>query len=136
MTKKYRSATDIWMLLLIFIPFGYPIYEGIITKDLVLILTFVGIILLILSFLLMISYTIIDDSLIISSGLFGKQKIAISDITSIRKTNNPLSAPAMSINRLEIKYGHNFDYALISPVRREEFVEELSKINPDIKVEL
>jgi hypothetical protein len=136
MTKKYRSATDIWMVLLIFIPMVNPIYEGIVTKDFGLIFTFIGIILFIMSFFLMISYTITKDKLVINSGIFGKQKIAISKITSVRKTNNPLSAPALSINRLEVKFGTKYDYALISPVRREEFAAELLKINPNIKVEI
>lgn len=136
MTKKYRSATDIWMLLLIFLPMMYPIYEGIATKDAGLILAFVGLILFILSFFMMISYEVNEDKLVIRTFIFGKQTIAIADITSVKKTYNPLSAPAMSINRLEIKYGTKYDYALISPVRRQEFIAELLKINPDIKVEI
>ncbi|MGV3458858.1 MAG: PH domain-containing protein [Flavobacterium sp.] len=134
--KKYRSATDVWMLLLLFIPMAYPVYEGIATQDLGLVLTFAGITAFIGSLFLTITYIITEDTLIVGSGIFGKQKIAIADITSVCKSYNPLSAPALSINRLEIKYGQNYDYTLISPVRREEFVAELLKINPNIKVEI
>lgn len=131
---KYRSKIDWWLAALVFLPILYPIYEGIITEDLTLVLIFAGINILLLWMFATTNYTIEGDILVIRCGFFSKQKIAISDITSIQKTNNPLSAPALSLRRLEIKYGRNYDYALISPVRREEFVEKLCEINPEIRV--
>ncbi|OYQ45940.1 hypothetical protein CHU92_01805 [Flavobacterium cyanobacteriorum] len=83
-----------------------------------------------------IKYIIDGNILHIKTGLFISGKINIQDIKSVTKTYNPLSAPALSINRLEIKYGNNYDYALISPKNREEFVQQLLSVNPAIKVKL
>ena len=131
---RYRSKIDWWLTAIVFGPMLYPIYEGIITEDLTLVLIFAGINILLVWMFAITNYTIEGDVLVIRCGFFAKQKIAISDITSIEKTNNPLSAPALSLKRLEIKYGKNYDYALISPVRREEFVAALCEINTEIRV--
>ncbi|AZB41946.1 hypothetical protein CEF21_06370 [Bacillus sp. FJAT-42376] len=47
----------------------------------------------------------------------------------------PLSAPALSLDRLEITYGRSFDIAVVSPKEKQEFIDMLLKIQPDIKME-
>lgn len=133
---KYRSKIDWWLMLIVFVPMLYPVYEGIITEDLTLVLIFMAINILLIWMFATTSYSIQGNMLIIRCGFFAKQKIAINDITSVQKTNNPLSAPALSLRRLEVKFGRNYDYALISPVRREEFVAELRKMNPDMHIDI
>ncbi|WP_159799604.1 PH domain-containing protein [Flavobacterium sp. MK4S-17] len=131
---RYRSKIDWWLLLIVFIPMGWPVIEGIITGDLTLTLIFIVANALLVWMFASTYYTINGNMLIIRCGFFGRQKIAIGDITCVKTTSNPLSAPALSLKRLEIKYGRNYDYALVSPVRKDEFVEHLLKINPDIQV--
>lgn len=68
-------------------------------------------------------YVLRDDSLLVRSGPF-RWNIPYKDIASVRLTRNMFSAPASSLERLEITYGKG-GYLLISPVDREEFARLL-----------
>lgn len=128
--KIYKSKIDWWLIILILILFGYPIVDGILSKEYVLSLVF-GLILIIF-FLLSktIQYKIDGENLVI-----WKTKIDIKTITKIYRTNNPLSSPAMSLDRIAIVY-NKFDEVLLSPEERNEFINELLKINPNIEIKL
>jgi hypothetical protein len=54
----------------------------------------------------------------------------------VERSYNPLSSPAASLKRLRIGLGGKakFPYMLISPVKEQEFIEELKAVNPDIYV--
>jgi Ca2+/Na+ antiporter len=80
-----------------------------------------------------IRYRINDGKLLITIGFFYKKQIDINTISKIVKTNNPLSAPAASLDRLEIFYNHH-QSILISPEQKEEFVKQLQQLNPEIEV--
>jgi hypothetical protein len=61
--------------------------------------------------------------------------IKISDIVSVERSYNPLSSCAGSLKRLALNNREkSFPYILISPVREQEFIEELKLVNPNIKV--
>ena len=94
----------------------------------------VGIPMAVFIFLLCVNtkYYIRDEHVVIK-GILKDTLIPISSITSVRPTRNPLSAPALSMDRLEINHG-KYDFALISPLEKERFVEELLKINPQIMI--
>jgi hypothetical protein len=62
-------------------------------------------------------------------------KAEIQKITSVKRTRNPLSSPALSTDRLEIKYG-KWDFVLISPKNEERFCEILLEKNPQIMIHL
>jgi hypothetical protein len=129
-SKVYKSKIDWWLVILILAIFIYPIIEGILSKEHLLSLIF-GVILIVLFFLSKtIQYKIEGETLVI-----WKTKIDIKTIRKIYKTRNPLSSPAMSINRIAIVY-NKFDEVLISPKEREEFIDELLKINPNIEVKI
>ncbi len=76
-------------------------------------------------------YTVDGDRLRIRSGPI-KQTIAIDEIVSVRATRNPLSSMALSLDRLEIRYGRRF--TLISPLDREGFIQALQDRNASIEV--
>lgn len=59
-----------------------------------------------------------------------KWKIPISEITEIRPTRNPLSSPALSLDRLKISYGRK-KFVLVSPADKEGFVAVLEKARHD-----
>ncbi|NMH25109.1 PH domain-containing protein [Flavobacterium solisilvae] len=128
--KIYKSKIDWWLIILILILFGYPIVDGILSKEYVLSLVF-GLILIIFFFLSKtIQYKIDGENLVI-----WKTKIDIKTIRKIYRTNNPLSSPAMSLDRIAIVY-NKFDEVLLSPEERDEFINELLKINPNIEIKL
>ena len=62
--------------------------------------------------------------------------VEIKNIKSVERSYNPLSSPAASLKRLRIdlRGKAKFPYMLISPVREQEFIEELKAVNPDIYV--
>jgi hypothetical protein len=128
--RIYKSKIDWWLVLVILGVFGYPIIDGILSEEYLVSLLF-SVVLLVFYFLSKtIQYKIEDENLVI-----WKTKIKIQSIRKIYKTRNPLSSPAMSLDRIAIVY-NKFDEVLISPKEREEFIAELLKINPNIEVKV
>ncbi|USP39512.1 PH domain-containing protein [Acinetobacter sp. XS-4] len=77
------------------------------------------------------NYTIDKNYLIIKCTVL-KWKIKIKSIQSVEKTYNPLSAPALSLDRLKIKYLDDTGYLktiMISPKEKDEFIKTLNKEN-------
>lgn len=71
------------------------------------------------------SYELSDDQLLIRSGPF-RWRVSLVAIRSIEPTRNPLSSPALSLDRLAVSYG-NGRRVLISPRDREAFLAEIWK---------
>ncbi len=68
-------------------------------------------------------YGISDTELIVRFGLV-TQRVQLAKINSVVPTNNPLSAPALSLDRLEIRWGQGiFEATMISPADRERFLD-------------
>ncbi len=128
--KVYRSKIDWWLILLILGIFGYPMAEGVLSNQYGLSLTMLSILLLLFWLFSKIKYGI-EGTLLKVWWI----KIDIHSIKRIYKTNNPLSSPALSLNRIAIVY-NTYDEVLISPQLKKEFTDELLKINPSIIVEI
>ena len=128
--KTFRSKIDWWLIVLILTVFGYPTIDGIVNSQYSLSLTMFAILLLMFWMFSKIKYVIDGDLLKV-----WWIKIDIHSIKRIYKTNNPLSSPALSLDRIAIVY-NKYDEVLISPKLKKEFVEELLKINPNIVVEI
>ena len=79
-------------------------------------------------------YDIKENQLIVVGGPF-RWKIDIMTITSIKRSRNPLSSPALSLNRLEILHG-KWGVIFISPKNEQKFCEYLIEINHKIDVKL
>ncbi|MDP4128262.1 MAG: PH domain-containing protein [Bacillota bacterium] len=122
----FSSKRDTWIGLLIWIPILYVvILTGRISLDqgqfdpistLIVIPT--------VAFIAWIwfgtGYRVTDDELKIKCGPI-RQTIPLKEITKIESTRNPISSPALSLDRLEIKYGES-KIAIISPQDKEEFI--------------
>lgn len=93
------------------------------------------VILFVVHMFLTTKYTIEGDKLVIKCGFLYHKTIDINTIRRIAETNNLLSSPATSLDRLEILYG-KFDSVLISPRRKAEFINDIKRINPGIEVKL
>ena len=74
-------------------------------------------------------YLVTDREVIARSGPF-RWRIEIAGIESIRPSRSPLSSPAMSLDRLEIRYGGG-RRLLISPKDREGFLEAVVARSPE-----
>ncbi|QJX49038.1 PH domain-containing protein [Hymenobacter taeanensis] len=76
-------------------------------------------------------YTLTPQELLITSGPIHK-RVPITSITSVKPTRNPISSPALSLNRLEIRYG-KYDSVLISPANPKGFLTTLHQLNPALR---
>lgn len=73
--------------------------------------------------LLATRYTLQGDALLVQSGPF-RWRVPLAEIRSVTPTSNPLSSPALSLQRLRIDYGRG-RWLMISPRDREQFLQAL-----------
>jgi hypothetical protein len=78
-------------------------------------------------------YEISEDELKIRCGPF-RQRIPIQEIKEIKKTRSPLSAPACSLDRMEIKYGKS-KRVMISPADKGNFIKTIMEKSPSIQLD-
>ena len=77
-------------------------------------------------------YIIEENQLTIKCLFIVNNRIDISKIKKIEKTNSILSSPALSLDRIAIKF-NKFDEVYISPKEKQSFVNNLLEINPEIE---
>lgn len=129
----FPSKKDFWLFLIFWgtiVICTIPIF---IERDLVFTLIMLPIDIVLIWFWFTTGYILERETLIIKFGPF-KNKVSIMEISKIKGTKNPLSAPALSMDRLEITYGR-FNFALVSPKEKQLFITKLLEINPHIEVE-
>ncbi|MBM4008130.1 MAG: hypothetical protein FJ285_00865, partial [Planctomycetes bacterium] len=74
-----------------------------------------------------VRYGVDDSHLIVRFGLC-RQRIALADILEVRRTKNPLSSPALSLDRLRVQFGAGvFKSVMISPKAREAFLDDVAR---------
>jgi len=140
MVRKYKSEVSYRLLIAVFlIMFGPLMFK---LSDYTLnVQRILGILLLLITFALILHmflttlYTVDNTKLKIKSGFFSYNPIEISEIKRITKTNNIISSPAASFDRIEIQYG-KFKSIIISPKDKLNFCKDLNELNPEIKIVL
>jgi hypothetical protein len=129
----YRSKIGPELFVPISIVFGVIVMIMIINE------AWLGVLLILLivafvSHMLLTTYYVVEGyTLAIKCGFLYNLKIDISTIKKIKETNNALSSPAASLDRLEVSYGR-FDDVMISPKDKAKFIGHLTQINPSIEV--
>lgn len=82
-------------------------------------------------------YVLSEHGLIVRSGPL-RRIIPVGEIETVRPSRNPLSAPALSLDRLEVAYvagdSEKRRTILISPDDRDAFVGELRRLNPAVQL--
>ncbi|WP_158960492.1 PH domain-containing protein [Myroides fluvii] len=73
----------------------------------------------------------VAQTLRIRSSFIVNQTLAISSIRKIEESNSLLSAPALSMDRLEVHF-NTYDSILLSPKDKKDFITTLQKIHPDL----
>lgn len=68
-------------------------------------------------------YTLAEDHLLVQAGLI-RYKVMFRDIRAVARSSNPLSAPALSLQRVKITLAKGF--LLVSPADRDGFIVELT----------
>lgn len=132
MEQVYRSKVDVWLVVvLVGVPIGLVdfLLDGVGIDDRFATLLMLSVVVAMLGFFLWLcastSYSIIGEFLSVKSGPFSWM-IPIDEIASIEPTHNPASSPALSLDRLVIRYGHGAEL-MISPKDKSGFIEELKK---------
>lgn len=71
-------------------------------------------------------YGIGEELLIVRFGIC-RSRVRIADIREVYRTSNPLSSPALSLDRLWIQYGSRWYQAvMVSPREQEAFIADLA----------
>lgn len=128
--KVFTSKIDWWFGLVLL----YPIFKSIVAIIEGDWLGYFGIVLIaaiIVFFSKTTQYIINDTQLIIKCMFLVNEKIDIHKIRKIEKTSSILSSPALSMDRIAVKY-NKFDEIYISPKEKQRFINELLLINPNI----
>lgn len=134
--KIYKSEIGLEMYITLTLMCLLNIYILITTGfDFVLIPIIFSPLLLIIYVINETNYRIKDDVLFIKSSFFFNETLPIKEIRKIEEVTSLLSAPAMSIKRLELFYA-TYDSLLISPKNKKEFIEVILAINKNIEVKL
>jgi hypothetical protein len=132
--KIYKSKIDWWLGIV----FLYPLFLGvqsIIEGKWIGFLLFFGVLFFIWFISKTTSYIIKEDELQVKSMFVVNQKIEISKIRKIEKSNSILSSPALSFDRIVIRF-NKFDDIYISPKQKLAFIDELLSINSSIEVKI
>lgn len=130
----YKSEISPWIFVPFFGVFTFVLVIFIYNKIWFGVLFLVPILLFVIHMLLNTNYTVADSFLKIRCGSFN-QIVDISTIKKITETNNPISSPATSLDRLEIAY-NKWDRVIISPSNKMEFIAHLLKLNPTIVIKM
>ena len=128
----FKSAVDLWLLvivaLVVIISFGVSI-RLVLQSSPAGYLRVIGVMIvgigLPLWLLYSTRYVVIDEVLQIQSGPF-KWTIPITSISQVVETNNPLSSPALALQRFEITYGES-KTVMVSPKDRKGFLEAIGQ---------
>ena len=129
--KRFRSKIDTWLLFVLFVAMGVDIaaiarialHPADPLRTTAAILVGIAALLLILSVMLNTHYTVDRGTLRVVSGPF-RWTIPIDRITSVEASRKPWSSPAMSLDRLDIRYG-NRRRILVSPADKPGFLQAI-----------
>ena len=136
--KRFKSKIDRWLLFLLV---AVMIFEIIVMsiaatkaadplEATFLILAALGIVALLGSMLLATHYTVDGGTLRIACGPF-RWKVPIDAIEAVEPTRNPLSSPALSLDRLRIRYGKR--RIMVSPADKAGFLKAIGQGPADVR---
>ncbi len=131
--KKFISKPGYELLIPIGLFLSYLLYNSVKTGDWVEGLLLIIIIGFFIYLMVSTNYIISGKQLEIQCGFFYYKMIQIDSIKTIKKSVDFFAAPATSIHRLIITF-NSMESVAISPADCENFIKELSTINPGIKL--
>ena len=132
--KTYKSKIDWWFGIL----FLYPIFLGItsiVEGKWIGFIYFSFIIGVIIFISKTTNYRIEGNELTVKCLWIINDRIEISKIRKIEKSNSILSSPALSLDRIAVYY-NKYDEVYISPKEKQAFIDALLEINPTVEVKI
>ena len=131
--KVYKSKIGIGLVVFLALTLGFGFYTSIKEEEWPSLFILMLIILFFTYIFLSIKYIIDGEFLRVRCGFLVNKSYPIKSVTMISETNNPISAPAASLDRLLILFDSGAS-VIISPKQKAEFIQELKKLNPNIVV--
>lgn len=139
MKSVYKSKVDIWLVFVIIgftlvpvIPILYIDTSAIAFCIVAVILVFI---IFIISLLFSIKYIIEGNRLVVKCSFLSSESFIIDDIQSIKATRTFLSAPAASLDRLELSFRNGS--VVISPKDKINFIKTISELcSHEIKISI
>ena len=137
----FTSKIDFWLaflilgssLLLVLVSVWEWMYNNSSIKRIIFISLFtIPTALLLLVLFFNIKYTLTADTLLVKNG-FSIQSISLEDITHITPTSSTLSAPALSLDRIKIRYEGGS--IVISPKDKDRFYRAIQERVPELKTD-
>jgi hypothetical protein len=130
--KVFRSRISILLtgfILVMFILISIPMLQHKIYRGMYILGGISGFIVFLLSGM---RYVIAGEKLYINIWFIPCENEKISNIISVEQSYIPIASCAASLRKLRInlKKGVYSPFTLVSPVRKQEFIEELKAINP------
>ena len=130
---KFPSKIDGWVIPVMVIAFAGVVFALIVVMATVTpwpVRVLTAVVMVLVMFLLFsvfrsTYYEVGDADLRVVSGPF-RWTIPLDQITDVTPTRNPLSSPALSMDRLKISYGKR-KFVLISPADKDGFVAALER---------
>jgi len=131
--KRYNSKIGVGITLFITAVLGIVTFAMVMNKAWPG-LTIIVLVTAFISYLFRTTYYLIDgNQLIVKCGFMVDKTIPIDRVYKIVETNNPLSSPATSLDRLAIYYNQK-DWIMISPKKKEDFIIHITSLNGEIVV--
>jgi hypothetical protein len=135
MKKTFKSKVDLLLLVpiavLLIIASVFVIVNKMVVGEIILALLIAFLIYVYLDTLYEVTR---DNKLKIKSGFFFHQEIYIKSIKKVKLTKDHRASPALSFDRLEIRY-NRYGRVVVSPDKPSEFIRELKEVNPRIQIE-
>ena len=132
----FPSKRDMWMGMIIWgviFLWCWILYEAIFVMFNIITIVLMPILIsLLISIWFYTRYTIKQETLQIAYGPM-KWNVNIQDIHYIREIKNPFTAPALSMEKLEVHYG-KYETIVISPKDKKAFIHTLQMKNPRIEM--
>jgi len=140
---RYRTKIDTWIVVVLVVSVGIPIAIGIfgyvrVGAGLAWLPLSIAVLVVIIICVVAVptTYEVTQDQLVIRSGVL-RWLVPLAEIVSITPTSKPLSGPAWSLDRLEVKLTQagRSSSILISPQRTEDFLREIASQDVGLIVE-
>ena len=132
METIFRSKIDLWLVVVVAIApvvFMDFVFDVLSTSDRLALLSTLAVVAAVWGVMVWLyystRYTISGDFLLVKAGPFS-WVIPIDDIVRVEPTRDPKSSPALSLDRLLIRYGQSAEL-MISPKDKSGFMDELRK---------
>lgn len=131
----FRSRVSILLVFIIIAALMPGLIAPLMDGEIAPMLITLGVEIIVLSLLFCIRYRIEDDKLYVGEVFRKGTAYDLKKLVSITPTRSILSAPAASLRRIKLYFGCG-NALVISPAAQDVFIDEILRINPNVKINL